>query len=582
MKKFSIFSSSVMIFLLLPFYVIASTNVTDNITQNTTWDILGSPYIITKEIQAFSDIQLTIDPGVEVRFDQDAALIIAGELKAVGTNNNNIKFTSNSLTPSIGDWKYIQFLDTATTTKYQPEFVYDYVNHQILLTYYSGSIFDYCIIEYADIGIITTDVYPGVMNSNIKSCNVGVSIDTSQNDSPVGPEKWLYFYNNTVEKCEGGLIINTFYNNHALISNNTFKENQYYGLASGSATKSYRGWESGAMLFNNQFINNVGTAIKAITGEGAVSPPFVFMEHNKITFNGKGAAIQAYLVALHNYVTNNRSFSYLVPDRYVDSNGGGLCLYGPEAYLFNNTIQLNGVDTGGHGDGIYLSTAMWVFDYELNKFIIRNNNLGNSVWDTFDIYVGPLTDQCSFSLGLEVDATNNYWMTPNPADTIFDANDDACAGVVHYDPKAISVMIPSPIEAHPTLLSPANYSETERPPQWSKDSINVNFSWSAVPNATKYLVCTYGKTYIDSTTSNIVEVTDGTSATLPFYTYFDNGDYLVHWFVVAGNDDGWGLPSDVKHIKMVKSTGTGDETSQTNSSSGGGSGGGCFINNMIY
>lgn len=406
---------------------------------------------------------MTINPGVEVRFDQDAALIIAGELKAVGTTNNNIKFTSNSITPSPGDWKYIQFLDTATTTAYQPNFEYDYDNHQILLNYSSGSIFDYCIIEYADKGIITIDIYPGVKNSNIRNCNVGISIDTSKTDSPVGIERWFYFYGNTVEKCEQGLAINTTYNNHAIISNNTFKENEYIGLGLKSATKSMRSWESGIMLFNNQFINNVGIAFGFTTNEMGISPPFVFMEHNNITFNGKGVALKGYLIALHNYISNNRSFSYLTSSpTYMNPNGGGLALYGPEGYLFNNTIQLNGVDTGGHGDGIFLSTAEWSLKYKLNKFVVKYNNLGNSVWDNFDIYIESLPDRCSDSKELEVDATNNSWMTPNPSDAIYDFNDDACAGILHYEPTKSTAMIPSPLNAHPTLISPANYSEAER------------------------------------------------------------------------------------------------------------------------
>jgi hypothetical protein len=568
MKKLLLLVSLPLLFILVPPYAEADTYVTENITQDTTWSISGSPYVISSDVQVYGGVKLIINPGVEVRFNQGAGLIVAGELKAVGTTYNSIKFTSNSLTPLQGDWKYIKFLDTAITTAYQPNFEYDYDNYQILLNYSSGSIFDYCIIEYADIGILTIDIYPGVKNSNIKNCNVGMSIDTSHTDSPVGIEKWFYFYGNIVEKCKKGLAINTTYNNHAIISNNAFIENEYYGLASTSATKAYRGWESGMMLFNNQFINNIGTAIQIATGESAISPPFVFLEHNNVTFNGKGAAVQAYLVAMHNYIAHNRSFSYLVSDRYVSSDGGGLILYGPEGYLFNNTIQQNGVDAGGHGDGIYLSTAMWVFDYERNKFVIRYNNLGNTAWDTFDIYIGSLSDQCSISKELEVDATNNSWMTSNPSDTIYDFDDDACAGIVNYEPTASSVMIPSPLQAHPTLLSPENYSEVEQtPPDHSGggpiSSYNINFSWSSVPTATKYLLCTYGKEYIGNTANNIVEVTNGTSANINSYIYGSDNDHLVHWFVVAGNENGWGLPSEVRHVRIV-------EPSDDNGDGGGG------------
>lgn len=576
-----------MILSFLPHFVIASTDITENITQNTTWNTSDSPYIITKEIQVFDDVTLTINPGVEVRFDQDAALIVAGELKAVGMLNNKIKFTSNSSTPSMADWKYIQFLDTATTTAYQPEFEYDYANHQILLTYSSGTIFDYCIIEYADIGIVTTDIYPGVKNSNIKNCNVGVSVNTSQSDPPVSSEKWFFFYGNTVENCEEGLAMNTVSNTHAIISNNIFKNNEFYGLSSNSGTKSNQAWESGMMVFNNQFINNIGTAIQIFGGDTYIAEPFVFLANNNITFNGKGVSAKAYIVAIQNYIANNRSFSYLSTSApYISPNGGGINLYGPQGYLFNNTIQQNGVDTGGHGDGIYLETALWEYSYKLNEFVIRNNNLGNSVWDTIDIYVGSLPAQCSNSKELEVDATENSWMTPSIADVIFDGSDDACAGVVHFEPKASAVMIPSSLDSHPTLLSPANYSEVKQnPPNNSGDglkfSYSVDFSWSPVPSATKYLLCTYGKEYLARTANNIVEVINGTSRSITLYIRGTAEDHYVHWFVVAGNDDGWGLPSEIRHVRIVDYSRTNDDNAQDDTSGGdGGGSNGCYISTM--
>ena len=151
-------------------------------------------------------------------------------------------------------------------------------------------------------------------------------------------------------------------------------------------------------------------------------------------------------------------------------------------------------------------------------------------------------------------------------------------------------MIPSPLKAHPTLVSPENYSEVEQtPPDYSGggpiSSYNINFSWSSVPTATKYLLCTYGKEYIGNTANNIVEVTNGTSANITSYIYGSDNDHFVHWFVVAGNENGWGLPSEVRHVRIVEqSDDDNDDAPQNNSSDGGGGGGGggCFIATAAY
>jgi hypothetical protein len=579
------------IFVSLPVTSQADTNITTNINMDTIWDESGSPYILSGEVQVYEGVRLTIESGVEIRFNQGAGLLIAGELRARGTAGKYITFTSNADTPSRGDWEHISFVNTAVSATFEPDFEYEYSNNQILLNYSSGSIIEYAIIEYADRGITSSSVYPALEHNIIRYCNSGVFINNPHPDIyiPTGDEMWLFFHGNTVENCKQGLSINTRGNHHAIISGNIFRGNEESGISSPFRGDHHgRAWSSGMMVFNNQFINNA-QAIRIDGYDTYQAPPFVFLEHNSISHNGKGVQVLGHLVALHNYITENRlepSYWWLGP------NGAGLDLGGSAAYIFNNTIQQNGVDTGGHGDGIFLQTSDFNWDglswFRPNKFIIRHNNLGNSVWDQFDIYIEPY-DDCSWSKGMQVDATNNSWMTPNPSDTIYDFNDDACAGTVDYEPKATSVMIPDPLSAHPTLLSPPNYSEVQRPPgnipggvERSTDFININFSWSPVPGATKYLLITYGYIYLDKSANNIVEVTNGTSTNIPFHTYFNNEDYLIHWFVVAGNDDGWGLPSEVRHIAVVEQATSIMDNSNNSSGGGGEGGGGCFIATAAY
>ena len=105
----------------------AETYVSGDVTSNATWTLAGSPYIITGDITVYHTSRssgeyfrkLTIEPGVEVRFDPGTGLYIGkdysgsygyyGALDAQGTEIAPIVFTSNAAIPSSGDWKGIYF-----------------------------------------------------------------------------------------------------------------------------------------------------------------------------------------------------------------------------------------------------------------------------------------------------------------------------------------------------------------------------------------------------------------------------------------------------------------------------------------
>ncbi|MFA5652799.1 MAG: right-handed parallel beta-helix repeat-containing protein, partial [Desulfomonilia bacterium] len=117
----------------------ASTNVSGTVSTDTTWTLSGSPYIVTGNITVQGTdgedgvTALTIEPGVEVRFDAGTSLKVGadsgdpGALIASGSENHPIMFTANTDSPAPGYWKGIYFYDT---------------------THDSASIIDHCIIEY--------------------------------------------------------------------------------------------------------------------------------------------------------------------------------------------------------------------------------------------------------------------------------------------------------------------------------------------------------------------------------------------------------------------------------------------------
>ena len=115
----------------------SGTEVSGNITEDTTWTLANSPYIVTGTIQVLENVKLTIEPGVEVKFDQDTGLNIGGELNAIGIESEMITFTSNQDVPNPGDWIGIKFTDDATDAQVDSQ-----------NNYLSGSIIKYCVIEY--------------------------------------------------------------------------------------------------------------------------------------------------------------------------------------------------------------------------------------------------------------------------------------------------------------------------------------------------------------------------------------------------------------------------------------------------
>jgi hypothetical protein len=86
----------------------AETEVSGNITTNTVWALVNSPYKIVDTLQVFNDATLTIEEGVEVKTAKDKIIKIAGNLIVNGTNINPVTFTSLG----IDKWWGIEFIDS--------------------------------------------------------------------------------------------------------------------------------------------------------------------------------------------------------------------------------------------------------------------------------------------------------------------------------------------------------------------------------------------------------------------------------------------------------------------------------------
>lgn len=142
----------------------AQTPVSGLISTNTTWTLAGSPYIVTGNILVNNGATLTIEPGVEVKFDTMKTLQVNGELIAIGTAQSRITFTASNPNPVRGSWGRLQFSPTSANA------VFDTSGN-----YVSGSILKYCDIRYGggvagDVTVYCDTAAPYFSHCRISEC----------------------------------------------------------------------------------------------------------------------------------------------------------------------------------------------------------------------------------------------------------------------------------------------------------------------------------------------------------------------------------------------------------------------------
>ena len=86
----------------------AATYITEStIDTNTTWTKENSPYIISSSIAVMENAILTIEPGVEIKFQNSFqrynkfGISVFGSIQALGGESAPIYFTSNNYTQRV-------------------------------------------------------------------------------------------------------------------------------------------------------------------------------------------------------------------------------------------------------------------------------------------------------------------------------------------------------------------------------------------------------------------------------------------------------------------------------------------------
>lgn len=86
-----------------------ATTVPGTILTDTTWTAAGNPYLVGSDVLVAPGATLTIQAGVQVRFNGNYALSVQGAMKAIGTAEQPVLFRSNQPIPAPGDWSVLDF-----------------------------------------------------------------------------------------------------------------------------------------------------------------------------------------------------------------------------------------------------------------------------------------------------------------------------------------------------------------------------------------------------------------------------------------------------------------------------------------
>jgi hypothetical protein len=152
----------------------AQTNLSSHFTVNTTLTAANSPYLVTTSLNINDGVTLTIESGVEIRFNANVYLQVFGTLNAKGVN-----FTANgSTTKGFWDGIYVSYEYSASTG---------------IVT------LDSCKVEYA------TNLYSRKGQLNLKKCTLnnfsgyGVQISNAgklflENTTIKNTANPIYFY----------------------------------------------------------------------------------------------------------------------------------------------------------------------------------------------------------------------------------------------------------------------------------------------------------------------------------------------------------------------------------------------------
>ncbi len=312
----------------------------------------NSPYIVTGDVQVLETNNLTIPAGIEILFEENFGIEVAGELVVLGEEENRVEFKSvNDSGPS--SWKEIKFTNTAINLILDE-------NNNVL----TGSHFHHMTITDAGSnGLPALDGYWD--GRSVTKSFLMDNCDISNNDGPGMRVGHLsYLTNNTINSNNGYAI-----DGGAYYSNNTLDSNQGYGINT----------LAGQVFTENTIINNNGYAIVTALGQEFTD--------NLIDGNsGNGITTDLGGVFTSNVIQNNSGYGIyaglgetFASNDVLDNGSYGIKTEAGESFTDNNV-------SGNNGFGIETTTA-----YSSGAIIFSSNMIDNNTGEYGDFNGGVRT-----------------------------------------------------------------------------------------------------------------------------------------------------------------------------------------------
>ena len=331
-RKFRLLPTlSLLSLLLIPAPLVrAGTPVGGPIISDTTWTLAQSPYIVVANVEVWEGVTLTIEPGVEMRFDPEKLLQVKGTLVARGTPDARILFTSNQPEPQPGNWGNIEFTDSSEDAAFDAEGDYT-----------GGSVLQYCTVEYTGSKVYSWGIDARNAAPFIDHCIV-------QHNTGYGP---LCVAGGTAENpaIVSNNIVSGINARHSTVNGNIVSGNDGTGIYAKHST-----------VNGNTVSANDGTGISAehstvngniVSGNdgGGIYASSSTVTDNTISSNftdsiGGGITASSSMVT-GNIISGNTAWAYLGL-----GDGGGIYAYN------NSTVSgniVNGNSAGEDGGGIY-------------------------------------------------------------------------------------------------------------------------------------------------------------------------------------------------------------------------------------
>jgi len=377
-----------------------STYIGGLISFDTTWSAESSPYIVVDDIMVEQGVTLTIESGVEVRFDEGYELIVDGGLIAQGTHTKRITFTSNISSPTAGSWGGIRFRDSSVDSVSEVSYAdIQYANEGVQCTYASPRIANSRIITTSGYGIRLDHGSPVISDNEILNTGNGMFLyyshpsitgNTISNATTYG----IYMQKgcdptidgNTISEVANGIYFLSY--SDPTITNNSIQNCSEYGIG-------FRAWASSPTISNNN-ISNVKEGISSWSREPH-SPPTI--SDNTLT----------------------------------DLSEVGIRL------SFEN-----GAVTGNYISGVESGYAIWAnFDGAISENVITDCQNALYISGNPQVNFNSITNvdgylvDCQEEAGTTIDTEYNWWGIGNAftiSEKIFDYYDDFNYAKVDYSP----------------------------------------------------------------------------------------------------------------------------------------------------